>query len=372
MRMKYSRRLAGILVAISLPAVITGLPFSSAAHADDVIPLPIMGCSPDEIPMTYLGGERETDGGFIYRFSDQNGIVTTVPQLPDGLDPANATDVELELYGFPTRPTAAADLADWLHRFAHLHYLPASQPCISKTVSAAPMETTTYSNIWAGKELEGPTNSFSLVTGDWVMPQIYTTACQGGALGQGLTNWVGLSKSGALLQDGFNSYGGNNGWYEYAGPGGTSNKVDFGNSGQQPSIYANPGDQVTSYTSYDSVHFHATFSVANYTQTTATTPHSVGRGTSYYNGAQAVWITERPSLTPGGPQNITQASPVYWTAAIARSASGTQYGSGGTYPGFINYRIFMQGNSPNSNPLENPHGWSTTTAFQNNWGGYCN
>jgi hypothetical protein len=344
---------------------------NASANADGpTIPLPLMGCDAGNVPLQYLGGEKELDGGFKYRFVDPQGYINTVSQVPNGFDATTATDDELALYGFDPRPNVTADLDRWTGRYTGLKYLPAAQPCIT------PLRADVYyNNIWAGKGLNGPAASFASVSGSWTMPIVDTTTCQSQAgNNQGLTNWVGLTGK-SLLQDGFNSWTGNEGWYEYLnGSGGGVAQIDFTNSAGAP-LFANGGDVVSATTSYNSQNYRATFTVTNKSQGNATRgPVQVGLGLEWWDGTKAVWITERPTAN-NGPQYLPNASPVVFTAATASSASGHIYGGGGTYStsGITRdtYQMVSQNGNPNSTPLENAHNWQSPTTFQNNWAGHC-
>lgn len=262
---------------------------------------------------------------YVYQLS-QGTVTQVVP--PDGFSPLAATDQELATYGFPPRPTGAAELKQWTELYSHW------------TGSASPgMCRRSKSNLtggpsanWAGLETTGRT--YTTVTGQWTEPS-WVFGC---AHASSHSIWTGLGGDPAyggtnhLLQSGVDTGGSNinsvYGWWEAISPVHDTYEVQF--SGFAPRV----GDVMSATTTYKTSGSPTGVNMSVYD---ASTGKSAATGymnyidglsvVNYYSGSTADFINERPGggSAPGGYYYLrkpgTTGLKTTWSAATANSTS---------------------------------------------------
>jgi hypothetical protein len=144
-----------------------------------------------------------------YRFGDGK-MTFTVGQPPPGFRPEQATDEELERYGFPPRPATAAQLQQWTELMTN--YKGAAPPAACEGL-VAPYSTTNepveygkyYTKTWSGylaRSAEGGGRRLVAAFGHFYEPSGNAyPSCKSNAL---VANWLGLGGyfTGRLIQAG--------------------------------------------------------------------------------------------------------------------------------------------------------------------------
>lgn len=114
------------------------------------------------------------DGGKIYTYVI-NGVVNKFPVPPDGFDPLTATNEQLRVYGFPTRPVTrdAVAYASWLALVEDYNSTPVptidvmDRPMsgtLVTTGNTAARAVSIYSSNWSGYESNLGTSSSTFYT----------------------------------------------------------------------------------------------------------------------------------------------------------------------------------------------------------------
>ena len=107
--------------------------------------------------------------------SNQDKLDTSVKQLPeppDGFNPATATDLELQQYGFPSRPSDLIALAQWNDVMSHAKHFVIPKE-IQSTTSRGSVPPRKYTSNWAGYVVNGVNNNnatYTQATALWQQP----------------------------------------------------------------------------------------------------------------------------------------------------------------------------------------------------------
>lgn len=253
-----------------------------------------------------------------YRLPDGSDFTLTTP--PAGFQPRTATAKALQTYGFRPRPTNAAGRSAWNTQYADYKGAERTTPCISHSTFHASSAT---SGNWAGVEATGHT--YNEVYDDQRIPHF--SNCASGNLQSMWIGFGGSAKHRGLLQQGVDSNAtgpsGRNLWWEAI----TASGHDNG------SIYIGSdytaGHRISQYMTYSSSKHTTTFHWYDRTsghQFPTASFHSASyKGSSYYSGASAEWITERLGGRP-----VRKFDSATFTAMGARY--GSKFANAGKLP----------------------------------------
>lgn len=284
---------------------------------------------------------RLEDGGLIYKYH-WDGAEIECPVPPEEFNPLDATSEELEIYGFPEKPTNEDELINW--EYVMNNYSKVETPSITVIYDQFSSEYV-YSNEvdyecedyvvdnynavnsknWSGYYVTGKT--FNTVYGDIVQPSIssaaYNTYC---------SYWVGLggciNNSEKLVQCGTAStYSVSSGkdyyaWYEYLGTDGNGvSEIRIDN------LAVNPGDKIHFYCSFQRDNNIANFYIANNTTGKSQSFKVTLSSSIYYDGSTAEWIVERPLLVYSDFRTeyakLSKYDECIWTNCHAMDMNGT-------------------------------------------------
>ncbi|QRF22901.1 hypothetical protein FY534_03825 [Alicyclobacillus sp. TC] len=287
------------------------------------IPLATMGAAAPPIlshpgPMTIHPTMVRSlgNGAKQYEFT-VDGAVNTITTPPIDFHPLTASNTELKMYGFPTRPTNPAQLAVWKKAMSAWKASPAPVITVTQIYNqplhklSRQMHNTAESSNWSGYYTDSSYNQWDAVQGTFAQPTDYSTSAN-----KFESSWVGLGgvNSGALIQDGTQMNAGQYGaWYEYLGNGGLGvPEINFNN------ITVNPGDEMYTFVSYNPNNGQAQFYVEDETNGTSQSA-TVNLGSAYYDGSTAEWINERPEIN-GSLSQLANYGSQTWTQAQAYNA----------------------------------------------------
>jgi Peptidase A4 family len=229
--------------------------------------------------------------------------VTTYNSVPEGFDPAAASDTELQEFGYPKRPDISDTkaYASWLRAVSVTRITPElfnsgrfhrpNQRVGSSTV----VENTTHSNSgnWSGWSLIGGSPKFAEVVGLWVVPNVGNT--KSGVNGY-MSEWVGIDgncKCNDLIQDGTEQQftGGKASYYAW---------IEF--IPESELIITNfpvaPGDVIYAYSAVGvksgktvGIYYIANYNTRKAVSATITIPPKTS-----FSGLSAEWIVERTEV----------------------------------------------------------------------------
>jgi len=310
-----SHRLAALLAAMAL--LFAAPPITSADAGEALAAATFASianpCSAGETWIKPIRIVQLADGGSIDIY-DKGGLIASTPQPPATFDPLSASDEDLATYGFPQRPSAANDLAQWQDEMSL--WRPTKDIGECQTARRA----THYQNpIWSGYDADSSSSTYyRAVQGDYAQPSKHSTSCTPNEE----VSWVGLGgyHTARLIQTGtgINTSGGYYAWYEYLNASGGIPITVL------PSVTVHAGDSIHLYVVHQtSGSGQTTFYVAD--NTTGTSQSKIiNLGSSYYDGYSAEFIDERPSYIYG-PTNLTNFYRVNWTNTKVYPYTGTWY-----------------------------------------------
>jgi hypothetical protein len=319
------------------------------------------GGTPTCTPWTPGNKTTLRDGGYLQDFSN-DGVTAQFSVPPASFVPLAASDAQLAEYGFPARPTNAADLATWHANMAAWSGAMPPAPCTLSGYKAAwgvPDEN------WAGVDATSSSNTYIAVQGNFVQPTFQTSTCDNTAE----TSWVGLGGSGAghpLLQAGtFAPLGGGSPYmfWEYVTSGGGGNGVSVFN----PSYNVSPGDSMYQSVTYRQSDGNTTFYVADNSQSGHSGVVNI-KLPGDWDGTTAEFVDERPSYGTSY-MNLSKFSTITWSGAQAENTAGTW-----NWVGNISHNGFAMYNHTYTTLLADPDNGLTTSSswtdyFHNCWGG---
>ena len=260
------------------------------------------------------------------------GIVgaTTYNAVPEGFDPAYASQQQLQEYGFPNRPDPndTKAYADWVRAVSvtritpelvstNRYHLPNQR--LSK---GAVVDNTTHSTSgnWSGWSLLGGSPVLDEVFGLWVVPSV---ANQFSSISGYMSEWVGIDgncKCNDLIQDGTEQQwtGGKATYYAW---------VEFIPESEIviPNFPVAPGDVIYAYSAVGvkSGKITGFYYIANYNTKKAVSTSLTIPAKTTFSGQSAEWIVERTEV--GG--SFTNPLPYY---ADAYMDDAYAYRSGST------------------------------------------
>lgn len=241
--------------------------------------------------------------------------VSVARSLPHGFNPLTATNQELEKYNFPPRPSGGADLTAWTKAMQHfkefitpkygksnMHTdLATGQPGLSSNSDSGSVANATgtgnyYTDNWSGYVDYNTTgNDFTDVHGTWTVPSISSPD------NSYYSSWVGFGgftfsghSSPSVMQAGVQAELNNSGgfsltpWWEI-----------YPYNYEQPitNLTISPGDTLYTDISY-TTNNGGTFSWYLEDETTgqAIPVQKITGVSPYYDGTEAEWIVERPTV----------------------------------------------------------------------------
>jgi Peptidase A4 family len=220
--------------------------------------------------------------------------------------------------GYSPRPDSAAspdDYAKWLERFSRpITLLPPhsmNHPDIShKGNLQAGSET---SSNWSGFEAHSGSRSYVAVESQWYVPEIFTGEPDNVTWS---STWVGLDGDGTadLVQAGTNQEYIDIGLFSYPDYAAWTELLPNQQAEQGVSLSPNAGDEMyvevwvgNSNGALDQHGVHAWFFLYDQTQRQAVELSTPFDGT-YFNGSEAEWIMERPTLISGSSKVLAELS----------------------------------------------------------------
>lgn len=304
------------------------------------------------------GGRHRHDarGGQFDDYDLDGGGVLTLPVPPVGFEPDAATASDLELYGYPPRPSDATQMPEW-HRAVATHRDNSGVACSPLPVRASVVPGSYFSGYIAQNSNNAYTNAFAY----WTQPTA-TASTNPTCSDEMEVIWTGLGGygNGNLLQNGTaqdhshttTAYG----WYEYLGSGGSVGITPYGN------FDIPAGHSVSSSTDYNASTQVATFYVTDVTANNSRSAQISGAlAAGDYSGNSADWIVERPSTS--GPLPMMQHSRFAWSSARATNAGSTY--SAQYAPGSV-IQVKMSRSSDGAT-LDYPNGFGNPEGWFDNW-----
>lgn len=242
------------------------------------------------------------DGGKIYTYVI-DGVVNKFPVPPDDFDPLTATDEQLSVYGFPTRPVTrdVEAYSSWLALVEDYDSTPipvievmdrpVSGAMVTDSNSAA-RAGSIYSSNWSGYESNLGTSSsshYTQVQVDYTQPTI--SSISGTSNSNVIGYWVGLGghNTGSLVQAGTATTGSNDywAWYEYLSASNLNPAIRI------TSLEINPGDSIHVYISFQRANDKFNYYIANNTTGKSASGIVEIDADEYFDGSTAEWIIER-------------------------------------------------------------------------------
>jgi Peptidase A4 family len=242
---------------------------------------------------------------FVQEYAAPGGTTLAALTLPDGFNPATATDATLTRFHLPPRPQDPGARANWLELYGRpVHQTaPSSAPCLTNAFGA----TAANSTIWSGRVVAR--SGINNVTGRWTQPN-FVAYC--------------LHASTRFIWDGIGGYGTNKliqaGSYTTDTSGSNINTVSAAVevypleaivTVSSPAIRT--GDTVNIQTTYSSSSSGtATWTFKN--QTTGVTAVWYQTGvSSYYDGTHGEYIDERATKSDGTQYLLRKSTNItYW------------------------------------------------------------
>jgi hypothetical protein len=297
------------------------------------------------VGMTFIAptsATQQDDGGTLYRFDTPLGAITE-PVPPAGFKPLDASAAELELYGFPARPTDATELSDWTSRMGAYKSTEGPDPCwnvappppftpqassLEKWHVARPHHAFNPSIIaydtsqhWAGYYAISGDHTWIGASGQYDQPARYSTSCTGARQSE----WVGIGGVGhksdnstGLIQDGteVGPTGSPYGFYEWIGTnpsGGTTGVAE-----QHFSLGVSASNHMYASTTYNASTGIGTFYIEN--QTTGQNQTFRANVATWYMPGTTDWIIERPEdLSTGNYVALQNFNMINWTSVQAEN-----------------------------------------------------
>jgi hypothetical protein len=301
-----------VLIACVTPLLSSSiLQSGTGAFADDLMPSPYFidqTMSPDDnciadtlvstnylTPDGVLHSSPTSGAGEVRAYIDLSGLEYTITYPPNDFQPLDATAAELELYGFPPRPTSNPALSAWNADYTDFEGIYVAAPCTQVNQSNDdPLSQS--SSYWSGRLDAGGAHggSYKEVTAKIPVPTYHNC----GVGPHSASHWVGLTNNDSgdsfrLTQNGLAAIQGTldgvNVWWEQISGDSDSHQKNVGQD-------LNPGDVIRATT------WHNTSKTMRYswvqTHVVAGGEHrSWGTvtvdGNNSYSGDAAVFINER-------------------------------------------------------------------------------
>ncbi|HVO53903.1 MAG TPA: G1 family glutamic endopeptidase [Solirubrobacterales bacterium] len=234
------------------------------------------------------GGGRK----YSYALPGGSSEYMTVNEPPTGFDPLIASDAELQLWGFPPRPSNSAGLERWRELVGNYKEAPLLPSCHQTQKHRGYLgESLNYN--WSGWEdtAPGSPNKWHAVIGTFYQPYGHGSSCAPGAA---VASWVGLGgdHTNRFMQTGTEATaaGAFNGWIEiFAG--------EYRFAYEIPSFPIEGGNYIRLYAGYNRSLEIAYFYITNdHTGQTVLTEWHIGP--QFYDGSSAEWIDESPGGLP--------------------------------------------------------------------------
>lgn len=212
------KRLGALTAVVAVAMALAGMnSVSLTARADSGVTSSIAGevpqfaCTPLPALRTYgiaPNGSTTAAGvngtAEVQEYAAPKGTTLASVTLPDGFNPAQATDSTLAAFHLPPRPTEPGALAEWLDSYGHaLHQTPLSSPPCMTNKNAA-----TSNPIWSGRLSSRTSGGFTDVTGYWTQPNFvsYCLHASDRSIWDGIGGW-GSSGQNKLIQAGSTTTG---------------------------------------------------------------------------------------------------------------------------------------------------------------------
>lgn len=259
---------------------------------------------------------------------------------PAAWRPLTATSAELQLYGFPPRPTSQPDLDGWIDAMKSYQRPPVPVLTIAtkapqRAQSAQSFATTTQqSSNWSGY-VDQPTHGTYISAKTSTQVPTLQTGCASNAI---TDNWVGLGgfNTSSLIQDGigFNDpqQGAWSAWYEVISPSQNIGPLVISNS----AIALNQGDNVFMYVNYQRGTQIASFYVSDTTTGQVSQFQKTNLDASFYDGGAADFITEKTGA------DLKKFAANNWWNAYAQTTDGTWWTVGANNNYQLNAWNFVQ------------------------------
>lgn len=265
--------------------------------------------------------------------------ITVYTSAPAGFDPVNASDEELQTYGFPRRPDIndTRIYQDWKRAVSAERIEPELVAVpgryhrpnhVTETGETVRNTSALTSGNWSGFALVGGTE-FDQVQGVWIVPNV------GGAEKAGIKGyssmWVGLDgdcKCNDLVQDGTESDYVNgkaiyDAWIEFI----PEPEVKI------PNFAVQPGDVIGAYSTVGTKNgkLYGIYYIVNYNTNKAVSASLVMPSGDKYVGATAEWIVERTEVGGSFANPMPHYANAYMNDAVAfrvGSSHAYSYSSG--------------------------------------------
>lgn len=289
------------------------------------------GCAPlkymgerfeDPIRPGVASSGKVASASTVVRFAGREGgeIDQRVPPLV--WNPLNATDAELEYYGYEPRPVKSLDLRQWESDASAYKSTDAVGLCVKADTSHAQY----FSSIWSG--LEGRVGSVTKMYATVNVPT-HTNFCGASSVHAA---WVGIGGDGVsqLVQNGIDQdSGGSAAWYELIKPGYDSRSIQIAMSVHAGDLinlstqYFVPGSPNGGFYGGVQFGFHNLTTGVN-SPTSIINSYAGYPASSFYNGISGEAIDER-YLVNGVPQQYRAFGSTSWSNARFYQNSSSIY-----------------------------------------------
>lgn len=139
-------------------------------------------------------------GGSVYVYEGADGTLSEFPVSPEGFNPLSASEGELEMYGYPPRPTDPEKLAEWEEVMAHAGGTAepggcagvASEEAQPKEEPVGATELSTKPSMAGFVFQGGGTDKWIGASARWNAPGPTKPYCAASASSAGESTWIGL------------------------------------------------------------------------------------------------------------------------------------------------------------------------------------
>jgi hypothetical protein len=275
-------------------------------------------------------------------------MVDESPYPPEGFNPLEATDAELEEYALPPRPSAKEEeeLEEWTEMMSLWTYEPPQppDPCASDSVTsssvAAGIETGTpeKNSIWAGYTATSPGEDlgYDAAYSRMTAPTSYPTSCAGSEV----VDWVGIGgvaygqqKHAGLVQAGVMSDSGNHirAFYDVRGIGGGGLNIE---KLKRDEFEVNSKDEVSVAVEWNSNHTRYIFRWFDW-QTGAHKVKRMGGEEAkrrFYDPSTADFMVEAPPKTTQEETPLKKFKQITFAKPHTRKLNGKFFRLGEDFP----------------------------------------
>ncbi len=262
---------------------------------------------PVSVKLEYDSVETLSDGGKVYSYVI-DGIVNEFPVPPKGFSPLEATDEQLETYGFPPRPDEnnTEDYNSWVEVMSCYQSTPIPEveqviknenPEESENIAPASEPGSTACRFGGGyvSSLNYTENFYTQVQGDFVQPNIVAKLNPSGntfmvgfgalegytAATAGTMSCMGLEQPCAYYECYFNA----------------PLQPIKRSCGRITSVYVDPGDKIHVYVSYQKANDKFNYYIVNMTTGKSTSAVITYEDATFYSGTYSSWFAGIPMLT---------------------------------------------------------------------------